>query len=77
MADAGKTPWTSVLGAVMSEQAVMTIEAMMAVAMRSLRRIIGASPELREGVQRSGVEVEQPAMSKDQGIRSYICLHLI
>jgi hypothetical protein len=34
----------------MSEQAVMTTAAMMAVAMRSLRRIIGASPELGEGL---------------------------
>jgi hypothetical protein len=33
----------------MSEQAVITTEAMMAVAIRSLRRIIGESPE-GEGV---------------------------
>src|SRR6185437_16253427 len=36
------------VGPVVSEQAVMTPEAMMAVAMRSLRRIIGVSP-LRPG----------------------------
>jgi hypothetical protein len=40
----------SFFGAVMSEHAVMTTEAMIAVAMRSLRRIIGLSPELRKGV---------------------------
>src|SRR5207247_1294734 len=46
VATAVKTPG-SFLGAVMSEQAVMTIEAMMTVAMRSLRRIIEASVQLR------------------------------
>lgn len=34
----------------MSEQAVMTTEAMMAAATRSLRRIIVVSPEMRKGV---------------------------
>src|SRR3989454_719661 len=45
LATAVKTP--GFLGAVMSEQAVVTTQATMAVAMRSLRRIIGASVQLR------------------------------
>src|SRR5207244_2880371 len=44
---AAAKPGTTLFGAVESEQAVMTTEAMMAVAMRSLRRIIGASVQLR------------------------------
>ena len=40
----------SFFGAVMSEQAVRTTEAMMAVAMSSLRRIIGVSPDEGKGV---------------------------
>jgi hypothetical protein len=39
----------SFFGAVMSEQAVRTMEAMMAVATSSLRRIIGVSPERKGG----------------------------
>jgi hypothetical protein len=35
----------SFFGAVMSEQAVTTTEAMMATVMKSLRRIIGVSPD--------------------------------
>jgi hypothetical protein len=38
-----------VFGAVMSEQAVSTTEAMMAVATSSLRRIIGVSPDRIRG----------------------------
>jgi hypothetical protein len=41
MAAAGKFSGTSLLGAVVSEQAVMTVEAMMALAMSSVRRVIG------------------------------------
>jgi hypothetical protein len=40
----------SFFGAVMSEQAVRTTEAMMAVATSSLRRIIGVSPKRGRGV---------------------------
>src|SRR5436853_3844733 len=43
---AAARPGATFLGAVESKQAVMTTEATMAVAMRSLRWIIGASPEL-------------------------------
>src|SRR5438093_5649322 len=49
IAAAGEPSVTSFFGAVISEQASMTTEAMMAVAMRSLRWIIGASPELLKG----------------------------
>src|SRR5207253_2224038 len=44
MAAAGNPPGTSFFGAVISEQAAMTTEAMMVVAMRSLRWIIGVAP---------------------------------
>jgi hypothetical protein len=39
---------TSFFGAVMSEQAARTTEAMTAVTMRRRRRIIGVTPEKRE-----------------------------
>jgi len=41
----------SFFGAVISEQAVSTTEATIAVAMSRRRRIIGVSPDLGEGVQ--------------------------
>src|SRR5947208_14878053 len=43
----------SCFGAVVSEQAVMTTEVMMQVAMRSRRRIIGVSPGWWRGVEAS------------------------
>jgi hypothetical protein len=55
----------SFFGAVMSEQAVRTTEAMMAVATSSLRRIIGVSPE-GKGVLLTGQEQQylSPPMPK-------------
>jgi hypothetical protein len=67
----------SFFGAAMSEQAVMTAEAIMAVAMRRLRRVIGESPELREGgaakseccramEARPGVEADLGSMARTE-----------
>jgi DNA-binding SARP family transcriptional activator len=52
------------VGPVESEQAVMTREAMMALAMPRVRRIIGESPELRDGVLPRGVEARYRAYLK-------------
>jgi hypothetical protein len=46
------TGQTSFLGAVISEHAVRTTEAMIAVAMRRRRRIIGVSPDVGKGTLR-------------------------
>jgi hypothetical protein len=52
------------VGPVVSEQAVMTREAMMVLAMPRVRRIIGESPELRDGVLPRGVEARYRAYLK-------------